>query len=149
MIGGAKFQASFVEWSKQSMNLFTLIFDALLVTWVLFSEKVPETWRYQFSTALGRALLLLLLYFVLETMGWIHALLFTVAIALTWANRPLYKPVSVKEGFQGGVKTSKSQGPLWFVEKVLQENPEAIVEDRVRTDAVQEDQQAVAGRTSR
>ncbi len=147
MVGGAKFQTTFLEWSKQSVNLFTLIFDALLVTWVLFAEKTPQEWRYQFSTVLGRALLLLVLYLVLEIMGWVHALLFAIAIGLTWANRPLYKPV--QEGFEGGMKVSKIQGPLWFVERVFHETPEAIVEDRIRTDAVQEDQEAVATRTSR
>jgi hypothetical protein len=150
MVGGAKFQQNFLEWSKQSTNLFTLVFDALLVTWVLFAEKLPMNWRYQLSTTAGRALLLILLYLVNEYLGWSHALILTIAIAMTWANRPLYKPVSVKEGFAGSVKSSPKEGSeLWFVEKVLQENPKGIVEERVETSAVQQDNGLGSNRTSR
>lgn len=149
MVGGAKFQQTFLEWSKQSVNLFNLVFNTFLVTWILFAEKLPLAWRYQLSTTPGRLLLLILLYLILDTLGWFQALLFTIAVALTWANRPLYKPTSVKEGFADGQKTSLKQGPLWLVEEILKENPKGIVEDRVTTSAVQEENSPQTNRTSR
>ncbi len=59
------------------------------------------------------------------------------------------------EGFQGrcdkqaGQKKIKIQGSRWFVEEVLQEHPEGIEEDRVYTQAIQEDTYSPNTRTSR
>ena len=146
MIGGAKFQETFISWTKQSNHLFLTLFGIMLIMWATFSEKLPSVWRWQLSTSVGRLLLLLLLYITYELAGWIPALLFTIAIALTWANRPLFKPLT--EGF-GGMKITKVQGHKWFVEDVLQESPRKIVEDRVTTTAVQDDNEGKAGRVSR
>jgi hypothetical protein len=58
----------------------------------------------------------------------------TIAIALTWAVRPLTKPTQiVEEGFD--VKKTNVSSPRWFVEKVLNENPKDIIEDRIVTEA--------------
>jgi len=146
MIGGAKFQETFISWTKQSNHLFITLFGIILLMWATFSEKLPASYRWQLSTSAGRLLLLLLLYITYDLAGWIPALLFTIAVALTWANRPIYKPV--EEGF-GGMKVTKVQGNKWFVEDVLHESPHKIVEDRVTTTAVQDDSEGKAGRVSR
>jgi hypothetical protein len=102
--------------------------------------------------------------------GWIPALIFAIAIALTWSNRPLVKPTGVqeegfinemnemnemkeekkeqKEGFND-VKKTKIQGNRWFVERVLHENPRGIIQDRVSTFAVQDNSQTGNLRTSK
>ncbi len=161
MVGGAKLQTMIMEWSKQSSNLFYTIFMIVLVLYASYAEKVPMEWRWQLSTPIGRALLLLLLYIVMAVGGWIPGLLFAIAIALTWSNRPLAKPTGVpeegfedkeeekKEGFQDNVKKTKVQGHRWFVERVLHENPRRIVQDRISTFAVQDDNQSGTGRTSK
>lgn len=138
MIGGAKFKQAFYDWAKQSNTLFSVIFGAILILYATYADKLPSQWRWQLSTTPGRLLLVLILYILFELFGWIPALLFTIAIALTWSNRPLYKPPTShsSEGFRGDTKVSKVEKDtkhLWFVEKVLQENPRKIVEDRVDT----------------
>ncbi len=50
---------------------------------------------------------------------------------------------------QAGQKKIKIQGSRWFVEEVLQEHPEGIEEDRVYTQAIQEDTYSPNTRTSR
>ena len=150
MVGGARFHQSFLEWTKQSNQLFLTVFSICLITWAVFAEKLPMEWRWQLSTSVGRVLLLLLLYIVHELTGWIPALLFAIAIALTWANRPLYKPAPrAVEGFASSVKESKAVGNRWFVERVLEENPKAIIEDKVKTQAIQDNSNSGTSRTSK
>lgn len=154
MIGGAKLQTMVLEWSKQSSHLFSTIFFAGLILYAAYAEKIPMEWRWQLSTPIGRALLLLLLYIVMAVAGWIPALLFAIAIGLTWSNRPLVKPIDVhfedkSEGFQDNIKKTKIQGSRWFVERALHENPRGIVQDRVSTFAVQDDTQSGTSRTSK
>jgi hypothetical protein len=156
MIGGAKFKSTVLEWSKQSNHLFTAVAAASLVLYSLYAEKLPSAWRWQLSSSIGRLLLLLVLYIVFVIAGFIPALLFAIGIAITWANRPLYKPPTVVksekellEGFTSDIKTSGASSHKWFVEKVLHENPSAIVEDRVDTRPVQSDTQYSNSRTSR
>ena len=150
MVGGAKFQGEVTEWFSQSKNLFTVIFYAIIIVWAGFADKIPAVWRWQLSTTIGRLLLLLLLWCVYLVGGFIPALLFTLAICMTWANRPLFKPSGQGlEGFNDSVKTTKVPKNRWFVEKALLETPKEIVEDRVDTDAVSENFKVGNARTSR
>ena len=146
MIGGAKFQQTFLDWTKQSNQLYLMVFITVLVIWASFPEKMPMNMRWQLSTTLGRLLLLLLLYIIYINAGWRLALLFTIVVALSWASRPLLKPYT--EGFDN-VKTTYISGNKWLVEKILHEKPKEIVEDRVDTMAVQDDTRANSGKTSK
>ena len=152
MVGGAKLQDSVLEWSKKSLNLYSTVFLVILVIGVLFADKLPMEARWQLSTTAGRLLLLLLLYITNLVCGWQAALLFTIAIALVWAARPVFKPVGVPdlgvEGFND-MKTTGAAKHKWFVEKTLHENPKAIVEDRVNTSAVEDDNLVTTSRTSK
>ena len=170
MVGGAKLQESVLEWSKKSLNLYSTVFLVLLMIAVLFADKLPMEARWQLSTTAGRLLLLLLLYIINLVCGWQAALIFTIAIALVWAARPVFKPVGIPDlvlngsaqGFGQGstaprlgvegfndMKTSDATKHKWFVEKTLHENPKAIVEDRINTSAVQDDTLVRTGRTSK
>jgi hypothetical protein len=148
-VGGAKFRQSFVEWFNQSSSLFYTLFMVALFVYAGYAEKVSMNIRWQLSSTIGRLLLLLLLFIVHEVSGWIPALLFTIAIGITWYNRPLAKPSSIQEGFLDNMKVTKVQGKKWFVEEVLKENPKKIVEDRVSTFAVQDETQTGTSRTSK
>ena len=147
MVGGAKFQKTFLDWSKQSTQLFMSVFIVILVVWITFANKLPLVARWQLSSTVGRLLLLLLLYVVYILGGWEIAFIFTLAIAITWASKPLLKPLGV-EGYSD-VKESKAASQKWFVEMVLHENPIAVVEDRVQTEAVQDNSAATTTKTSR
>ncbi len=137
MVGGIKFQKTFLDWSKQSSRLFMSVIIVLLVVWITFADKLSLVARWQLSSTVGRLLLLLLLYVVYILGGWELAFIFTIAIAITWASKPLLKPLEVKEGYSE-MKESKAAPHKWFVEMVLHENPIAVVEDRVETSAVQD-----------
>lgn len=147
MIGGAKFQQTVLDWSKQSNSLFLSVFSVILVVFAIFGDKLPPVVRWQLSTTVGRLFLLILLYLIYVLGGWELALLFTIIIALIWSMRPLLLP-SMKEGFRDMKKTRASR-PKWFVETVLEENPLEIVEDRVETLAVQDSSEGMTGKTSR
>jgi hypothetical protein len=146
MVGGAKFQKTFLDWSKQSTQLFMTVLIVLLVVWITFANKLSLVTRWQLSSTLGRLLLLLLLYIFYILGGWEVAFIFTLAIAITWASKPLLKPL--EEGYSE-MKESKAAPHKWFVEMVLHENPVAVVEDRVETTSVQDNSAASSTRTSR
>lgn len=150
MVGGAKFQQTVLDWSKQSTQLVLTVFSIALVVIAAFGDKLPAAVRWQLSTTVGRLLLLIILYIIYILAGWELALLFTIVISLIWAVRPLLRPLSLNrgEGFQN-IKKTPASGPKWFVETVLKENPLEVVEDRVETLAVQDDSQGARGRTSR
>jgi len=152
-IGGAQFQGAVAQWFKQSENLFTVVFYAVVFVWTGFVDKLPAVWRWQLSTSIGRLFFLLLLWIVLEVGGWVPATLVAVAVCMTWAVRPLFAPQGfAEEGFLNaeGLKRTTASGHLWFVEKALKENPQEIVEDRVTTDAITDRSDPARGsRTSR
>ena len=118
MVGGAKLQESVLEWSKKSLNLYSTVFMVLLIICVLFADKLPVATRWQLSTTPGRLLLLLLLYIIHMICGWHMALLFTIAVALVWAARPVFKPVSapdvVLNGSVGQMQTAPRLGVEGF-----------------------------------
>jgi hypothetical protein len=157
--GGAKLHQAIAEWSKQSSSLFTTLFLVVLLVFAAYADQLPKEALWQLSTPIGRLLMIALLFVVYEMGGWISALLFGIGILMVWSNRPLahisHMTKSLKEGFQGrhdkqaGQKHIKIQGSRWFVEEVLHEHPEGIEEDRVYTQAVQEDTYSPNSRTSR
>ena len=149
MVGGAKFQKDVLDWTKQSSHLYITVASALIFMWAVYSEKLPPAWRWQLSTSIGRMLLLILLYVVYMLAGWLPALLFAIAIAMTWANRPLQKPAGVKEGFNDTVVTDVGDKNLWFVEKVIGGDPQRIVQSHIDTQAVQDDSGKGSTRTSK
>jgi hypothetical protein len=144
MIGGAKLQEAILSWTKQSNVLFLSVLTFVLVVLATFPDKTPVNIRDQASTFPGRLLLLLVLFMLYELCGNLPALLFAIVIALLWANKPLSKSV---EGFWDGVKTTyiDKNSHKWFSERVLKENTREIVEDRVDTDAVQDNKRTNMG----
>jgi hypothetical protein len=127
-------------------SLFMGVFISVLIVWTCFTDKLPAGVRYQLSSTAGRLLSIALLYAIYTFVGFIPALLFTMAIALTWSNRPLTKPV---EGFLSSIKKTPVEGNRWFVERALGEHPEEIREDRVDTDSVQDLSSSKNSKTSR
>jgi len=127
-------------------SLFMGVVGSILIVWTCYTDKVPAKVRYYLSSTVGRLLSVALLYTVYTFLGFVPALLFTMAIALTWSNRPLSKPV---EGFLSSIKTTSINTNKWFVERVLGEHPVEIREDRVDTDSVQDLSSSKNSKTSR
>jgi hypothetical protein len=148
MVGGAAFQKSFHEWKSQHANLYSVILLLLLTTLILFANEVPPVLKAQANTLIGRVLLLVALYFIVDTAGWVYGCLALVAVALLLApsREVLPDPRETGVGQRGGVKEGFSADVVavrdvpkekgrWFVERIFQEEPERIEEDRVVTSA--------------
>jgi len=135
MVGGAKFKLAFLDWVRKSYSLYWTVFITFVLLWVAFADKLPPDVSWALSTTVGRAFLLVVLWCVYKNIGFTAAVLVTIAIAITWTNRP----IPIGEGFLDEVKktTVGNKQHRWFVERVLHENPLGIEEDRVSTQAAQ------------
>jgi hypothetical protein len=163
MVGGARFQNNIYEWTRSTHSVFFTVFTIALLVFAAYPDRLPPSIKWQLSTTVGRLLLLLILYVLLMLAGPIPALLFTVAVALIWATRPLFKPPTTEEGFSPGsalptegfrdVKTSTIPFGVkqhrWFIERVLNENPLAVKEDRIDTYPIEDDSQVGSTRSSK
>ncbi len=113
--------------------LYVLIGLFLAITFV---KQIPESLRAQSGTLLGRIFLFSLTVALGEFYSWTNGLLMAVLALLLLSLSPRnlegfqpWSPVSFKR-----IDTSKK----WFSEQILKENPVAIEEDVVKTQAIQD-----------
>lgn len=138
MIGGVR--NILVDFSKKQSFHAELLFGVLLILGIVFPSAIPLDILNQLSTLPGRALLFGLLVTILIYSNWVYGLLFAVFIAVIM-SMPLKSTKT--EGFMSEYTFNLiDTEEKWFVEKVLNENPVAIKEDRVRTIAVQDDNES-------
>jgi hypothetical protein len=134
-VGGVKKGLlEFLDKSRPTQALFLYIVMTLII---VFKEQIPVGVYTQLDSFPGRLLIVVLLLTFVQLYGWILALLSAVAFALL-----LGLPRPITEGFGSGGETSIKVIPTekkWFVEKVFGENPIAIEEEKVVTEAVQND----------
>ena len=131
-------QGGMVDSFQQMMNQLDspskLLYGTLVVLLIAYSSEIPSEYHSFADSLLGRVFGIVIVYGVLETMGWIYGLLTTLAflLLLTGARR------TVQEGFDGGGSISEKKiiGKRWFVEKVLGEYPSKIATDQVSTAAI-------------
>ena len=111
-----------------------LLYGTLVVLLIVYSSEIPSEYHSFADSLLGRVFGIVIVYGVLETMGWIYGLLTALAflLLLTGARR------TYQEGFDGGGSVSEKKiiGKRWFVEKVLGEYPSKIATDQVSTAAI-------------
>lgn len=111
-----------------------LLYGTLVVLLIVYSSEIPSEYHSFADSLLGRIFGIVIVYGVLETMGWIYGLLTALAflLLLTGARR------TIQEGFDGGGSVSEKKiiGKRWFVEKVLGEYPSKIATDQVSTAAI-------------
>lgn len=125
-------------------NFITILFICILVVLCVYPEKLPDAFLWQMSTTIGRMLLLLFLYIIYLYFGIVPSIFFAIAVGLLLANRPLKKPtqnenfVSRDENFEQKVIDVPEHGKKWFIERVLPNETNKIVVDRVLTLPVQE-----------
>jgi hypothetical protein len=122
------------DFSKKHSFQAQAIITALLVIAITFVAQVPQEFKNQSNTTMGRLFLFGLLVLVCQYTDWVYGLLLAVFIALLMSSAKI-----VKEGFMSEIDTrivdSKRK---WWVEEVLNENPIAIQDDRIKTMAVQD-----------
>jgi hypothetical protein len=115
------------------IHVYVLIALTIAITFV---KQIPVKIRSQAGTTLGRLFLFCLTVAIGELYSWTNGLLMAVLSLLLLSLSP-----RISEGFQNGNGSPVSiklieDNQKWFVERVLKENPVAIEEDRVKTQAV-------------
>ena len=130
-----------LDFSKKQMGYVELIASVLLVLGIVFPANIPVIIRKQASTTVGRLLLFGILFGILTYSTWINGVLFAVFAAVLLSARSPTEGFTSDYSFQ--IVDDKKK---WFVEEALHENPIAIREEKVDTDAVQDDNQE--GRSS-
>jgi hypothetical protein len=118
-----------------------MIFIALvMITVIVFLEKVPIEIRKQADTVLGRLFLLGITVLTIQLFGWtmgILAALMSVLLIGAGGVHPIKKPI--QEGFSSEINYRIVPNKhKWFVEKVLGENPLLIEDQTIDTMAVQD-----------
>jgi hypothetical protein len=134
MEGGAKAHlADLITKSSLQINIYVLIILSLLITFV---KQIPIEIRSQAGSFLGRLFLFVATLATAEFYSWTNGLL-TAVLALLLLS---LSPRTTREGFLLAPTNSLRFVPnnKWFVEKVLKENPIAIEEEQVNTQAVQD-----------
>ena len=125
-----------LDFSKKQMGYVELIAGALLVVGIVFPANIPVQFRKQASTVIGRLLLFVILVIILVYGKWMYGVLFAVFIAILLSTR------SPKEGFTSEFSFNMvNDKKKWWVEKILNENPVAIQDDKVSTNAIQDNRE--------
>ena len=132
MQGGAK--SILIDFSKKQAFYVEILFVSLLVLGIVFPKSISSTTVRQLSTIPGRALMFGLLVATLMYTNWVYGVLLAVLIALILSRR------SVRENFVDTFDMVDTSN-IWFVEKLLKENPIAINQTKVTTIPVQEDEE--------
>jgi hypothetical protein len=125
---------SFYHTMNQVDSPSKLIYGTFIILVIAYSSEIPSNYRTFMDSLLGRIIGLLIVYGVLETMGWVYGLLTAMAFLLLLTTAPRMS----LEGFDGGgsVSEKRAMGRRWFVEKVLGEKPSKIATDQVTTNAI-------------
>jgi len=125
-----------MDFSKRQMAFVELVGGILLILGIVFPANIPIEFRKQASTLLGRLLLFCILVIILVYGKWTYGVLFTVFIAVLLSTR------SPKEGFTSEFTFNMvNDKKKWWVEQVLNENPVAIQDDKVSTNAIQDNRE--------
>jgi hypothetical protein len=135
MKGGAKeHMIDLVRKYAAPLNLYV---GVLLVIGCVFVKQIPAPIKAHADSLLGRFTLFFTTLVLADLYSWPYGILMALFSVLLIAMAPR----TSDEGFQDkGNQGTKivSQKEKWFVEKALDENPLAIEEDRVRTQAIQD-----------
>ena len=151
-VGGVR--KTLIDTLTKAYKPATLAVNLILVLLIVYGKLIPEDIRRQADTLLGRLFLILLVITITLQFGWVTGLLSALAVALFLGNPKnnssfgkssysIAENFVVKEKFGPGsgettsIKVPKESDNKWLVEKILQENPVAIEEERVETIAVQ------------
>lgn len=124
-----------VDFSKKQYANIEILFILLISIGIVFSSTIPSRLRKQLSSPVGRTLLFSALVGILYYTKWVAGLLFALLIAIILSTR------SSDEGMSDYTVQLVDNKKRWFVETVLNENPIAIQDEKVKTQAIQDNQQ--------
>lgn len=123
----------------------------ICVITIIFSGMIPWQLSLYMDSLIGRIISVVVIMLTVKYFGIFNGLLVTLVVLLVISNSPRLggasirgslwqdeqKSKSIIDGF-ADLQKRKTQGPRWFVERVLGENPMKIITDRTQTDAVQD-----------
>ena len=111
-----------------------------MVLLIVYAPLLPRDIRVFADSFLGRVFMVVSVYGVVHTLGWVYGLLTAMAFLVLLRGVSRAPAYAVTEGFDGGgtVTEKRRMGRRWFVERVLGEHPEKIATDKVTTAAVQD-----------
>ena len=111
-----------------------IIYGILLIILIVYVGEIPMNIRTSLDTMGGRAVAIVAVLATLRYVGWVYALLLSIAFVLIIDSATR----EVNEGFLT-LEHKKVERPSdrWFVEKVLGERTVAIETDNVITQPVQ------------
>lgn len=125
------------DFLNQNATHVELLYGSILILAIAFVKTIPTSLALQTSTILGKSLLFGILLLTLTYTSWIHGLLFVIFAGLLLSTAPRMTETFV-DNFTFKLVDSKKK---WWVEEILNENPAAIEDEKVTTQAVQDDNQ--------
>ena len=124
-----------------------MIYGTLVIVLITFHGRIGSTISAYADSAIGRVLGIGFVLGVTHTMGWTYGLLTALAFLLVVHGSPRLGATGT-DSFED-LKRHEAKGTLWFVEKVLGENPQGITSDSAVTKAVQDDSEKTMQHASR
>jgi len=124
-----------------------MVYGALMIVLITFHGQVGSTISSYADGALGRVVGIGLILAVTRYLGWTYGLLTALAFLLVVHASPRLGATGT-DSFED-LKRHEAKGTLWFVEKVLGENPQGITSDSAVTKAVQDDSERAMQHSSR
>lgn len=140
MQGGAKEHV--LDLVRKYAAPFNIYVGIVLVVACTFVKQIPIAFKAHADSALGRLTLFILTIVVADLYSWTYGLLMALfsVLLISVSPRTVKTFKNLSEGFQGSDTNVQmvSQKEKWFVEKVLDENPVAIQDKEVKTQAIQD-----------
>ena len=117
---------------RAARNPIQIAILLLVITGIVFESKIPSSWSEWSDTVIGKFVIVIIFIGLEYSYHWTLGILWLLFALL------MISPQAVRvEGFSDVSVVDKSKG-IWFVEKLLKENPVAIKEREVNTYPVQE-----------
>ena len=129
-----------VDFSKKQSANVEILFSLIICVGIVFSSNIPSSIRKELSSTVGRIALFGVLLLILLYTNWVSALLFAVFIGSIISTRSMDEEMA---DYNVQLIDNKKR---WFIERVLDENPIAIQDDKVQTSAIQDNEQKSSSR---
>ena len=131
MSGGAK--EHLIDMIKKYTQPLSLYVGLVLVMGVVYVRQIPAAILVQLNRIIGRIFLFAITLVFADMYSWTFGIMMALLAILILAINPRI------EGFEDSTDIKMvTDGKRWFIEKVLNEHPSGLVEDKVKTTAIQD-----------
>ena len=131
MSGGAK--EHLLDMIKKYIEPLYLYVGLMMVMGIVYVRQIPASVLIQLNRIIGRIFLFAITLVVADMYSWTYGVMMALLAILILATNPRI------EGFEDTTDIKLVINPKrWFIEKVLNEHPSGIAEDKVTTTAIQD-----------